>query len=151
VQVSGISLFLNKTEITERVLQKTKSVLIPAQILPDGSQPLELERATSLYYSVFNLRGLFKLAKIGDRIGIDLWNFKTDRGAGLQNALNYLLPYLSNKSSWPYLQNGSIDMYEVAALLDQASMHYPYSELYKQAYRSIDRNYVNADIDKLVN
>jgi Alginate lyase len=151
VQVSAIALFLNKSEITEKFLQKTKLELIPVQILPDGRQPLELRRASSLDYSVFNLLGLFKLANIGEHVGIDLWNFKTDRGAGLQKALDYLLPYLLNKSSWPYVQNKSIDMDKAANLLGEAATHYPDSQIYKQAYRSLDRKYVNADIDNLAN
>jgi Alginate lyase len=151
VQVSAIALFLNKPEITERVLQKAKLELIPVQILPDGRQPLELRRASSLDYSVFNLLGLFKLANIGENVGIDLWNFKTDRGAGLQKALDYLLPYLLNKSSWPHAQNKSIDMDKAANLLGEAATHYPDSEIYKQAYRSLDKKYVNSDIDNLAN
>jgi Alginate lyase len=150
-QVSSIALFLNKPEITERFLQKTKLNLIPVQILPDGRQPLELRRASSLDYSVFNLLGLFKLANIGEHVGIDLWNFKTDRGAGLQEALDYLLPYLLNKTSWPYVQIDSVDMEEVANLLGEAATNYADSEVYKQAYRSLDREYVNADIDNLAN
>jgi Alginate lyase len=148
-QVSAIALFLNKSEITERFLQKTKLKLIPLQILPDGRQPLELRRASALDYSVWNLLGLFKLANIGEHVGIDLWNFKTDRGAGLQKALDYLLPYLLNKSSWPYLQNDPFDMDKAATLLGQAAIHYPDSEIYKQAYRSLDRKYLNEDIDNL--
>ena len=149
VQVSAIALFLNKSEITERFLQKTQLELIPIQILPDGRQPLELKRPFSLYYSVFNLLGLFKLANIGEHVGIDLWDYKTDGGAGLQRAFDYLLPYLSNKSSWPYLQIDSVDMDKVANLLGEAAEHYPDSEIYKQAYGSFDRKYVNADIDNL--
>ena len=151
VQVSGIALFLNRSEISESFLQKTKTRLIPVQILADGRQPFELRRASSLDYSVFNLLGLFKLADIGEHLGIDLWNFKTDRGAGLQKALDYLLPYLLNKSPWPYVQNKSIDMDKVATLLGEAATHYPDSEIYKQAYRLLDRKYVNADIDNLDN
>jgi Alginate lyase len=149
VEVSAIALFLNKSEITETFLQSTKLKLIPVQILPDGRQPFELSRASSLDYSVFNLLGLFKLANIGEHVGIDLWNFRTDRGAGLQEALDYLLPYLLNKSSWPYVQNKSIDMDKVTTLLGEAATHYPDSEIYKLAYRSLDKKYVNADIDNL--
>jgi hypothetical protein len=151
VQVSAIALFLNKSEITETFVQKTKLELIPVQILPDGRQPFELRRGSSLDYSVFNLLGLFKLANIGEHVGIDLWNFKTDRGAGLQKALDYLLPYLLNKDSWPYLQNKSIDTDKVVNLLGEAATNYPDSEIYKQAYRSLDRKYVSADIDNLAN
>ena len=82
-------------------------------------------------------------------MGIDLWDYKTDGGAGLQRAFDYLLPYLSNKSSWPYVQNKPLDMYKAANLLGEAAENYPDSEIYKQAYGSFDRKYVNADIDNL--
>ena len=149
VQVSSIALFLDRSEISEHVLEETKMKLIPIQILPDGKQPLELKRPFSLYYSVFNLLGLFKLANIGEQVGIDLWDFKTEKGSGLQNAFDYLLPYLSNKSSWPYVQNMPIDMYKVANLLGEAAENYPHYEIYEQAYKSFDKKYVNADTDHL--
>ncbi len=72
---------------------------IAATIQPDGRQPFELMRSNSLDYSMFNLLGLFKLAIIGQRLGMDLWHYKTSQGAGLQMALDYLLPYaLKNKT-----------------------------------------------------
>ena len=102
-QVSAISLFLNKTDITKRTVQESKH-RIATQILEDGRQPFELMRPASLDYSVFNLLGLFKVAKAGEHVGIDLWNFKTSKGAGLQKAIDYLLPYLSNNETSPHLQ-----------------------------------------------
>ena len=40
-------------------------------------------------------------------------------------------------------------MYKAANLLGEAAENYPDSEIYKQAYSSFDRKYVNADIDNL--
>jgi alginate lyase len=146
VQVSTISLFLNKTDITKRILQKVMDERIPVQILSDGRQPLELKRQKSLDYSSFNLVGLFELAKIGDLVGIDLWNFKTSNGASLQKALDYLLPYLLSNTTSPYVQKAPSDwgLSNAATLLREASIHYPDNELYMQAYKSMDRKYLNA-------
>jgi Alginate lyase len=151
VQASAIALFVNKTDIAEKILKKWMDKQIAIQILPDGRQPLELKRPIALTYSLFNLLGLFKLANIGENVGIDLWNFKTHEGAGLQKALDYLVPYISNKSSWPYKQDGPIDMHTVVKLLHEAAIHYPDNELYKQAYGSMDRKYLIANIDNLAN
>ena len=152
VQVSAISLFLNKTDITKRILQESMDELIPAQILSDGRQPLELMRQKSLDYSSFNLIGLFKLAKTGDLVGIDLWNFKTSNGAGLQKALDFLLPYLLNNTTSPYVQKAPSGwgLSNAATLLREASIHYPDNEIYMKAYKSMDRKYLIADIDNLV-
>jgi Alginate lyase len=52
---------------------------------------------------LFNLQGLFKLASIGQHVGIDLWDYKTLQGEGrgtseLQTALDYLIPYALSKN-----------------------------------------------------
>jgi len=149
VQVSGIAAFLNKKNVTKSILNKTMAELFAVQILPDGKQPLELKRPTGLDYSLFNLFGLFKLASIGEHVGIDMWNYETSKGAGLRKALDYLIPYISNKSTWPYKQEGPIDMRTVVNILQEAATHYPDNDLYKQAYGSIERKYVIANTDTL--
>jgi hypothetical protein len=99
VQVSAISLFFNKTHLAKSILQDVRDEFIARQIEPDGSQHYEIRRRNSLDYSIFNLLGLFKLASIGERLGIDLWNYKTSEGEELQQALDYLLPSILNKET----------------------------------------------------
>ena len=74
VQASSIALFLNKTKTTTNILKNNIDKLIAAKIQPDGTQPFEMDRRTSLDYHIFNLLAFFNLAKIGDHIGIDLWD-----------------------------------------------------------------------------
>lgn len=93
VQASSISLFLNKTEITRNILENKFEKLIAEKIQPNGSQPFEMHRHTSLDYHIFNLLGPFNLAKVGENIDIDLWNYRSPEGSGLQKGLDYLLPY----------------------------------------------------------
>jgi hypothetical protein len=76
-QVSSIAIFLNKTDIAKKIVQKTAHKLIATQIKKDGRQPLELKRTNAWSYSVLNLSGLFKLASIGQNLGVDLWNYKS--------------------------------------------------------------------------
>ena len=109
VQASSISLFLNKTEITRNILENKFEKLIAEKIQPNGSQPFEMHRHTSLYYHIFNLLGLFNLAKVGENIDIDLWNYRSPEGSGLQKGLDYLLPYALGKEAWPNEQIKSID------------------------------------------
>jgi len=149
VQVSSIALFLNKTNIARDILQENRDELISEKIQPDGRQPFELTRANSLDYSIFNLLGLFKLASIGQHLGINLWNYKTPQGGGLQKAMDYLLPYVLKKKSWPYMQIQPIDKARLAQLLCLAAVHYGTNESYVQAYKSISQEYIPKDIDKL--
>jgi hypothetical protein len=150
VQVSSIALFLNKTEITRDILKNNIDKLIAAKIQPDGSQPFEINRRTSLDYHIFNLLAFFNLAKIGDHIGIDLWDYKTHQRSGLQKALDYLLPYALGKKMWPYEQIKPIDKGKLMDLLCQATIHYGGNETYKEAYKSIDRLNVTKEIDNLM-
>ena len=83
---------------------------------------------------MFNLLGLFRLASIGKRIGMDLWHYETSQGAGLQTALDYLLPYALKKQDWPYSQTASISTSRLVELLCQATIHFKNNEEYIQAY-----------------
>jgi len=150
VQASSIALFLNKTEISRDILKKNINKLIAAKIQPDGLQPFESQRSKSLDYHIFDLLGFFNLAKIGDNIGIDLWNYKTPKGSGLQMALDYLLPYALGKEKWPHKQIKPINTDRLLDLLCQATIHYEGNESYKQAYRSIDRLNVTKETKGLI-
>ena len=97
VQASSIALFLNKTDIAKFLLLNVWDKLISSQIEPDGSLHREINRKNSLDYSTFNVLGLFRLATIGEHLGIDLWNRKTTEGTGLQKTLDYVLPSLLAK------------------------------------------------------
>ena len=95
MQASSIALFLNRTDIAKSILnaimQEPRSATfvdiqkrLAATVQPDGRQPFELIRSNSLDYSMFNLLGLFRLASIGKRIGMDLWHYETSQGAELE-------------------------------------------------------------------
>ena len=53
---------------------------------------------------MFNLQGLYRLADIGKQLGIDLWNYTSSQGPLLQKALDFLIPYVLEKETWPYSQ-----------------------------------------------
>ena len=161
VQASSIALFLNKTGIAKNILQAIMQEpssanfmhiqkQIAATIQPDGHQPFELMRSNSLDYSMFNLLGLFKLAIIGQRLGMDLWHYKTSQGAGLQRALDYLLPYALKKQDWPHSQTGPVSTSRLVDLLCQATIHFKNNQQYIQAYKSVNVPTTRTPIANLV-
>lgn len=77
-----------------------------AHIMPDGSQPLEIRRAKGFEYSVYALRAWVSLAEIGDRLGVDYWNFKSPKGATLRKAYDYLAQHVG-PSGKPWPQSGA--------------------------------------------
>jgi Alginate lyase len=87
--------------------------------------------------------GLFRLATIGEHLGIDLWNRKTTEGAGLQKTLDYVLPSLLSKETWPHSQIKLIDRKNMIELLCRAAIHYQNNQSYAQACESASRRDIN--------
>jgi len=127
VQVASLALFNGDRDRARRVIEEAKSKRIAVQIEPDGRQPLELARTLSFSYSLFNLQALFDLAELGDKVGVDLWHFKTADGRSLQAALDLLAPYVDPTKKWPHQQIHPIaldDRLSLAALLRRAALVY---------------------------
>lgn len=101
VQVAGIAWYLDKKDIVSAMaaLQRTK---LNHQIQDDGAQPEELSRTRSFHYSYFNLQAITNMAILADKVGEDLWRYRTPQGSGIANAFNFLAPYLDKDNRWPY-------------------------------------------------
>lgn len=104
VQVSCMALYLGKKDIAQRILREVGTKRIAVQVEPDGSQPLELERTKSWGYSNMNLDALIELGILGDRVGVDLWRFKTQDGRSIRRAIDFLLPYALGEKQWTWTQ-----------------------------------------------
>jgi hypothetical protein len=104
LQVAAFSLFTGRDRQARDVLAAVPQRRIATQIEPDGRQPRELSRTRALTYSTMNLGLLFDLATVAGRSGIDLWHYRTDDGRGIQDALDWLLPFWIQAKPWPYQQ-----------------------------------------------
>src|SRR5262249_9194382 len=92
----------------------------------------ELTRKDSFNYSLFNLEPLFHLATLGERTGVDLWRYHTKDGRGIRKALDFLVPYATQKKKWTHPQQAPIPYSEMAALLRRAARAY-HDRKYEQA------------------
>ncbi len=124
IQVISLALFTGNAELAKRVLQDVPKKRIAMQVEPDGRQPLELQRTKSLGYSTMNLSGLFELARLGEHVGVDLWNLQTSDGRGLRKALDFLVPYVTSAKKWPYPQIEEYKASEIVPMLLMAADRY---------------------------
>lgn len=50
---------------------------------------------------------LVKLERdLGEKVGVDLWNYETRDGRSIRKALEFLQPFASGEKKWPYQQLG---------------------------------------------
>ncbi len=68
-------------ELPADCANRLKTIILPGQIEPDGSQPLEI------------------VSEEGD----NLWQFTTPDGRSVGKAIEYMLPYIRDKKAWKKL------------------------------------------------
>jgi len=124
VQVVSFALFVGKKDLAVRVLQTARDKRIAAQIEPDGRQPLELARTKAWGYSNGNLDGLMQLATLGERVGVDLWNFQTADGRSIRRALDFLVPTALGERKWQYQELDGVKSEMLFPLMRRAAKVY---------------------------
>jgi hypothetical protein len=133
VQVAAFALYTGEPEVARAVLQQVPEKRINTQIAPDGSQPHEIARTIGLTYSTMNLKAFFWLARLGEQLGINLWN---DR---LRAATGFLLPFWQDPQGWqgeqikPFDKSLSSPLLHIAGQVWRAEQ---YDEKSKSSWRA---------------
>jgi hypothetical protein len=102
VQAAVYARLTGNNEIIDLCREHYKNILLPGQMAADGSYPLELARTNPYGYSLFNLDATASLAWILSDNSFDLWNYSLADGRGLKKGLDFIKPYIFDKSQWPY-------------------------------------------------
>lgn len=101
--LASCALFIRDEALARKTVEAVKA-RIAWQIEPDGRQPLELERTRGMSYSLFNLNALLTVATIGEKVGVDLWNYRANNGRSIGKAIEYLAPFAFGEKEWPHKQ-----------------------------------------------
>jgi hypothetical protein len=102
MQVASFAKLTADNEILDFCRTRYKEVLLPEQMGPDGSFPLEIRRTKPYGYSLFNLDAMTIVCLIlSDEIN-DLWNYTTTDGRSICKGIAFLYPYVADKNKWPY-------------------------------------------------
>ncbi|MGF7139445.1 alginate lyase family protein [Roseimarinus sediminis] len=103
VQAAAYASLSGNNEMLAFCKNRLKEQLLPSQMADDGSFPLELERTKPYGYSLFNLDAMSLLAQILTLSGDEnLWKYTTEDGRGLKRGLDFIYPYIEDKTTWPY-------------------------------------------------
>lgn len=77
-----------------------KTVLLPNQMAENGSFPLELARTKPYSYSIFNLDAMVTICQIISTKKNDLWDYQSTDGKNIKKGIEYLYPFIADKSKW---------------------------------------------------
>lgn len=92
-------------EILRMCADRFKTVFLPAQMADDGSFPLELKRTKPYGYSLFNIDAMCNLAQILSTPEENLFEFRTSDGKSLKKGMEFIFPFIADKSKWPFAKD----------------------------------------------
>jgi hypothetical protein len=92
-------------EVLKMCADRFKTVFLPAQMADDGSFPQELRRTKPYGYSLFNIDAMCNLAEILSTPGDNLWEFQTPDSKSLKKGMDYIFPFIADKSKWPFAKD----------------------------------------------
>ena len=101
MQVAAFAKLTGDQKLLSFCRERYKTVLLPNQMANDGSFPRELSRTKPYGYSIFNLDAMTTLCQILSTPKDNLWKYETADGKSIQKGVEYLYPFVKDKSKWP--------------------------------------------------
>lgn len=101
LQVAVFAQFTGDEKNLTECRRRFREVFVPKQMANDGSFPAELKRTKPYGYSIFQLDNLVTLCQVLSTPENDLWNFTLTDGRNIHKAVEFMFPYLADKSTWP--------------------------------------------------
>jgi hypothetical protein len=102
MQAAEFARLTDNVETTSWCRERFETVLVPGQVAPDGSLPLELARTKPYSYCLFDLDVLSTICQTLSTEKENLWTFTTPDGRGMRKVVAFMFPYIKDKSAWPY-------------------------------------------------
>ena len=137
MQVAEFARLTGDQKLLDFCRERFKTVIVPNQIAANGSFPEELRRTKPYGYSLFNLEAMAAVCQILSTTQNDLFAFQTADGRGIRLAMEYMVPFIRNKKSWPLKPDVMYDdkwpMRESSLLFAGIALNRPdYLELWKK-------------------
>ena len=102
VQAAMFAKFTQNTEMLEFCKKRFVEVYFPNQMAQDGSFPHELARTKPYSYSCFIVDNMVNVINILSTKECNLWEFSLEDGRCIKQAVEFIVPYMEDISTWPY-------------------------------------------------
>ena len=100
LQVGNFARYVGWTEMFEFARNRFKYKFLP-EMASDGCFPMEVARTKGYGYSLFNLDVMAAVCQSLSTPEDDLWTFVSENGRNMVQALDFMFPYIKDKSLWP--------------------------------------------------
>ncbi len=101
MQVAAFAHLTRHQALLDDMRERFRTIVVANQIAADGSFPEELRRTKPYGYSLFNLEAMSTICQILSTPEKNLWTFQTPDGRGIARALQWMVPYIRDKKTWP--------------------------------------------------
>jgi hypothetical protein len=101
MQVAAFAKFTGNDTLMKFCSDRYKNILLPRQMATDGSFPQELRRTKPYGYSIFNLDAMATICQLLSTEKENLWNYQTADGKSIKKGIEYLYPFVADKTKWP--------------------------------------------------
>ena len=105
MQVAVFAKLVGDTSLLSYCNNRFKTVLLPSQMAPNGSFPLEIKRTKPYGYSLFNLDAMVTLASVLSTQKENLFDFVGTGNVSIRKGIEFMFPFIANKASWPYAKD----------------------------------------------
>jgi len=100
LQLAVYAEFIGDEAKLARCRKEYKEVFVAKQMVADGGFPLELARTKPYGYSIFQLDNMATLCQVLSTEQDNLWYYALPDGRGIRRAVEFLFPFLADKSKW---------------------------------------------------
>lgn len=105
MQVACFARFTGNTELMKFCSDRYKKVLLPSQMDLHGGLTRELKRTKPYGYSIFDLDAFAMICQILSTKDDDMWKFTTADGKSVKKGIEFLYPYIADKTKWPFTKD----------------------------------------------
>ncbi|HEU4471702.1 MAG TPA: alginate lyase family protein [Flavisolibacter sp.] len=95
----AMALFIDSTSLAKSIVQNAL-LRLDQQMDNEGKFPEEMERTIALHYNVFDLEAFFLIAKMAEKLDMNVWNHETKTGKSLKKGFLFLFPYITKQKDW---------------------------------------------------